>query len=139
TPAEVQYIDVAGLVKGGSDASAAVLGHLRTADVLLLVLRAFAGPLGEPHPLDDLEEVQLGLGLADLQVVDKRLERLEKEVRLGRGTTAERQRGERELNVLRRIKETLERDQPIRRLDLEPADERLLRGYGFLTAKPLLV
>lgn len=140
TPAEVQYVDVAGLVKGGAkDASAAIFGHLRAADVLLHVVRAFPGPQGEPQPLRDLEEVDLELGLSDLQIIEKRHERLEKETRLGKGAPSERQQGERELALLGRLRPVLEDSRPIRELKLEPEDERLLRGYGFLSAKPMLI
>jgi GTP-binding protein YchF len=141
TPAEVEYVDVAGLVHGGSaeGSSSAVVGHLRTADMLLHVVRSFPGPLGEPQPLRDIEDVNTELGLADLLVADKRYERLEKEARLGRGTPAERQAAERELGLLTRIKDVLESGRAIRELGLEAEDERLLRGFGFLTAKPVLV
>ncbi|MBI4492081.1 MAG: redox-regulated ATPase YchF, partial [Chloroflexi bacterium] len=140
TPAEVQYVDVAGLVQGGPrEGAAAILGSLRTADVLLHVVRAFPGPLGEPQPLQDVEGMEVELGLADLIVVEKRLERLEKEFRLGRGTPSERQQSERELALLGRIKGALDEGRPIRQLELGAEEERLVRGYGFLSAKPLLV
>ena len=142
-PAEVQYVDVASIVRAaGQDSAAALLAHLRNTDVLLQVVRAFgdASTRGsDPTPLDDVEAVQLELQLADMGVVEKRLERLEKEARLSKGTPAEQQQRQLELELLRRVNETLVAERPLRELELTPAEEKLLRGYGFLTAKPLLV
>jgi GTP-binding protein YchF len=149
TPAEVQYVDVAGIVRGsgkdggGKESSAgALLAHLRNVDVLLQVVRAFgsaASQGSDPTPLDDLAGLNLELMLADLDVVEKRLERLQKEHQLARGTPAERQQRELELELFGRLQATLVAERPLRELDLTAAEERLLRGYGLLTAKPLLV
>ena len=88
TPAEVQYVDVAGIVRGsGKDSAGALLAHLRNVDVLLQVIRAFgsaASQGSDPTPLDDVEGLQLELILADLDVVEKRLDRLQKEAKLTR-------------------------------------------------------
>ena len=62
---------------------------------------------------------------------------MESQIQKVRG--AEREQYEREQTVLRRLKETLEAGTPIREVDLDPDDERMLRGFGFLTGKPLLV
>jgi GTP-binding protein YchF len=144
TPAEVQYVDVAGIVRGsGKESSAgALLAHLRNVDVLLQVVRAFgsaASQGSDPTPLDDLAGLNLELMLADLDVVEKRLERLQKENQLARGTPAERQQRELELELFGRLQATLAAERPLREIDLTAAEERALRGYGLLTAKPLLV
>ncbi len=140
TPAEIQYVDVAGLVQGSAakESSAAFLGNLRTADVLLHVVRAFSGPLGEPTPIDDLETGELELTLADLGVIEKRLERVERESRSTATGSAERLAREREHALLAGFAETLRAGRPLRDLTLEAGDEKLLRGYGFLTLKPML-
>src|ERR1700737_880099 len=81
TPAEVRFIDVAGVARGmGQDSSASVLAHLRTVDVLLQVIGAFQS---ERDAVSDFEEFGLETQLADLGQIEKRLERLEKELRLG--------------------------------------------------------
>src|ERR687884_2257132 len=118
TPAEVRFIDVAGVAKGmGQESSAAVLAHLRTVDVLLQVIGAFES---DRDPASDLEEFSLELQLADLGQIEKRVERLEKELRLGsKGTPAERAAKERELSVLARLRPVLEAGQPIRTVPLE--------------------
>ena len=143
TPAEVQYVDVAGIVRGsGQESAGALLAHLRGTDVLLQVVRAFGSAAShgtDPDPLDDVEALRLELILADLGVVEKRLDRLEKEAQLGKGTPAERQLRQTELELFRRLNEALAAERPLRDLELLPDEEKLLRGYGFLTAKPLLV
>jgi ribosome-binding ATPase len=143
TPAEVRYVDVAGIVRGaGQESAAALLAHLRNTDVLLQVVRAFGDAAthgSDPTPLEDADALRLELALADLDVVEKRLERLRKEAQLGKGTPAERQLREAELALFERLHECLVAERPLRELELEPAEEKLLRGYGFLTAKPLLI
>src|SRR4051794_11249280 len=143
TPAEVQYVDVAGIVRGsGKESAGALLAHLRNTDVLLQIVRAFGSAASQgtdPTPLDDVDAVGLELIVADLDVVEKRLERLRKEAQLARGTPAERQQRELELELFTRLNDTLTAERPLRELELTPAEERSLRGYGLLTAKPLMV
>jgi ribosome-binding ATPase len=138
TPAEVRFVDVAGVAKGmGQESSAAVLAHLRTVDVLLQVIGAFQS---ERDPKADFEEFSLELQLADLLQIEKRLDRLEKELRLGsKGTPAERTAKERELAVLQRLQPVLEAGQPARTVALEPEELKSIASFGFLTLKPTLV
>src|SRR3954451_7171594 len=143
TPAEVQYVDVAGIVRGsGKESAGALLAHLRNTDVLLQVVRAFGSAASQgtdPTPLDDVDAVGLELIVADLDVVEKRLERLRKEAQLARGTPAERQQRELELELFTRLNDTLTAERPLRELELTPAEERSRRGYALLPAKPLMV
>ena len=138
TPAEVRFVDVAGVAKGmGQDSSAATLAHLRTVDVLLQVVGAYAGGR---DPCGDFEEFSLELQLADLQQIDKRLDRLEKELRLGsKGTPQERAAKERELAVLQQLKPVLEAGQPARTVELGRDELKAIASFGFLTLKPTLV
>jgi GTP-binding protein YchF len=136
-PAEVQFVDVAGLAKGaGHESAAAILGHLRTVDALLLVVAAFQD--ASASALEALESIETEFVLSDLEIVDKRLDRLEREVRMARGYDAERQVKARELELLARLKTGLEAEQPMRTMDLSAEEEKLLRGYALLTAKPAL-
>lgn len=138
TPAEVRFVDVAGVAKGmGQESSAAVLAHLRTGDVLVQVVGAFDSAR---DVASDYEEFNLELQLADLGQIEKRLERLEKELRLGsKGTPAERAIKERELAVLQRLQPVLEAGQPARTIELSEDEQRAIASFGFLTLKPLLV
>lgn len=138
-PAEVTYVDVAGVVPGGDrDRSAQLFAHLREADVLLQVVRAFDDGTGV-HPEQDVADLELEFILADLDIADRRYERLEKETRLGKGTPAERQAQQRELAALTRIRESLQNERPARTVELDADERKAVRGYGFLTAKPLLI
>ena len=138
TPAEVRFVDVAGVAKGmGQESSAAVLAHLRTVDVLLQVIGAFQS---ERDPRSDFEEFSLELQLADLSQIEKRLDRLEKELRLGsKGTPAERAAKQRELEVLERLRPVLEAGQPARSVELSDEELKTIASFGFLTLKPTLV
>src|SRR5437588_6343563 len=138
TPAEVRFVDVAGVAKGmGQESSAAVLAHLRTVDVLLQVIGVFQS---ERDARSDFEDFSLELQLADLGQIEKRVERLEKELRLGsKGTPAERAAKERELAVLQRLQPVLEAGQPVRCVSLSAEEQRDIASFGFLTQKPTLV
>jgi GTP-binding protein YchF len=138
TPAEVRFVDVAGVAKGmGQESSAAVLAHLRTVDVLLQVIGAFHD---ERRVSTDFEEFSLELQLADLSQIEKRIDRLEKELRLGsKGTPAERAAKERERSILDRLRPVLEAGQPARTISLDAEEQKTVASFGFLTLKPTLV
>ena len=127
---------------GTEELPAEHLARLREADALIHVVRAFEDPslphpAGSVDPRRDLDQLDLEFTLADLALVDRRLERLGASGR--HGTAAEREANEREEVVLRKLKEALESERPIRDLDLEPDDEKAVRGFRFLTQKPVLV
>jgi ribosome-binding ATPase len=138
-PAEVQYVDVAGLAKGaGLESAAGILGHLRTVDALLLVVPAFEAGTSGATAASNLATLEAEFILSDMDIVDRRVERLDREVRMARGTDVERQSKARELDLLKRIKAALDQEVPVRALELEREDRHLLRGYALLTAKPAL-
>ena len=116
------------------------LARLRDSDALLHVVRAFQDP-ANPHPdgsVDpgrDIERLDLEFLLADLAMTERRLERLQGSGR--HGTPAEREAAEREEVVLRRIHEGLQAGSPIRDLPLDPDEEKGIRGFRFLTQKPV--
>ena len=118
------------------------LARLRDSDALLHVARAFEDP-ANPHPdgsvdpARDIERLDLEFLLADLAMAERRIERLKTSAR--HGTPAERESAEREDAVLRRIHAGLEAGMPIRDLDLDTDDEKAIRGFRFLTQKPVLV
>lgn len=137
TPATVQFTDVPALTRGSE--ATLNLPELRTVDALALVVRAFTAPEiphpeGSVDPARDVELVETELLLADFKVVETRLERLAKEL-LKRRTPellAERQACE-------LCHAALAEGQPVREVDLSAEQMRALKGYGLLTAKPLLV
>ena len=118
------------------------LARLRDSDALLHVVRAFDDP-ANPHPAGsvdparDLEQLDLEFLLADLAMTERRLERLKGSGR--HGTQAEREAAEREDVVLRRIHQALEAGTPIRDLDLDADEAKAIRGFRFLSEKPVLV
>ncbi len=145
-PADVQYLDVAGIAKGIAEKgmSGQLLGHLAQADALLHVVRAFedanvAHAEETIDPLRDIETLNLELLFSDLALVDKRLQRIASQLPKLRGQ--ERDATEREQVVMTRLKAALEADTPLREVvqDLDPDDAKILRGFGFLTSKPLLI
>jgi GTP-binding protein YchF len=148
TPADVKFTDVAGMSGKSDDKkepfSRQALGFLGGVDALVLVVRAFANPtvpLPEGtdgvDPIRDAESVMLELAFSDLGIIERRLERLTAEISKMKG--AEREIREREQQVLTRIGPPLEEGTPIRALGLNEDDEKAIRNFGFLTAKPLLI
>jgi GTP-binding protein YchF len=144
--ADVQYLDVAGIAKGASEKGLGgqLLGHLQQADTLVHVVRAFedealSHPDGSVDPARDIETMDLELQFNDLGSIEKRLVRVAAQLPKMKG--AEREAYEREQAVLTRLKDALESDIPLREIvpELDPDDARILRGFGFLTAKPMLV
>jgi GTP-binding protein YchF len=119
-----------------------LLGSLATNDLLVHVVRAF-GDESVPHPQEtidprrDIEAMDLELTLADLGIVERRIERLTVEMRsLAAGARGSQ---EREMALLQRLKGALEAEQPLRSLDLTPEEKASLGGFNLLTLKPLLI
>jgi hypothetical protein len=131
THASFEVVDLAGFEKG--DRAGLDAREFRNADALLHVVRAFADGGAPPAPAHDVAELELELILADLEVVERRLERLAVSLRKRR-TEAE----EREQALLERLRPALEAEQPLRALSLGEAEARVLRGFTFLSAKPIL-
>ena len=141
THADITYVDVAiaaGAAREGT-IQPDVLAQIRNADALLHVARAFDDPaVASPaDPWRDVTELDVEFTVADLGVVEKRLERLRTQGR--HGTQAERDAADRELELLARVEPHLSDGRPIRDFGLTADEELLLRGYRFLTQKPVLV
>ena len=145
TPAEIRYVDfpAAGANFGrGEGPGGQFLGELRRVDALIHVVRSFDDPTvphpeGSIGPARDVATLDLELAFADLALIERRLERLEAELRSMKA--GERGAGERERALLARLKAALEADQPLRAQELTEDEQRLIAGYRFLTLKPLLV
>jgi GTP-binding protein YchF len=146
--ADVTYIDLPAPPAsseghiGTEELPADHLARLRDSDALLHVVRAFEDPAnphpeGSVHPARDIERLDLEFMLADLAMAERRLERLRTSGR--HGTAAEREAAEREEIVVSRIHDALQAGTPIRDLGLDVDDARAIRGFRFLTEKPVLV
>jgi GTP-binding protein YchF len=145
TPAELRYVDypAAGAAFGrGQGPGSQFLNELRRMDGFIHVVRAFESaevphPEGSVDPARDIGSMNLELAFADLALIERRLERLEAELRSMKA--GERMAGEREAALLRRLQQGLEADEPIRAQHLSSEEERMIAGYRFLTAIPLLI
>jgi GTP-binding protein YchF len=136
THASVEYVDVGAI---GQEAlkESAYLGHLRQVDALAHVVRAFEDPaiphVGEIDPLRDIKNVEFDLMVSDLGQVEKRLERLEKDLKKMRSADLEK-----EFELINRAKAHLESEKPLREMEMTPEDKKRLRGFMFLSEKPVL-
>jgi hypothetical protein len=142
TPVTIEFVDFPPLARGagkGEGFAAQALAQMRTVDALLVVVRAFADP-AVPHPEGSIDPardaglVEAELLLADLDVAEKRIARIDENLRRGRKGDDPRERP-----LLARCHEALSKGVPLRRLGLASDEFRLLRGFQFLTQKPLLV
>ena len=144
TLAEVTYRDLglAHSAEKGQGISTQKLGDLRSSDLLVHVVRAFRDP-SVPHvdatidPVRDLSSLELELLFADHAVVEKRLERIEPEIRTAKGP--EKEARERERLVLQKAMAALDRETPLRDIGLDDDERKAIRGYRFLTLQPQLV
>ena len=138
-PATVEYVDVPGIQKGEGAQSPDLVG-LKEVDALVHVVRAFEDPElvhvdGSVDPARDVESVNLELILADHELVERRLGRLEQSKK--RGLSGEEQKEEELLRSV--VLPALEAERPLREIELEGEDEKRLRGFQLLSAKPLLL
>jgi GTP-binding protein YchF len=136
THASVEYVDVGAI---GQEAlkETAYIGHLRNVDALIHVLRAFEDPaiphVGAIDPLRDIKNVEFDLMVSDLGQIEKRLERLEKDLKKMRTPDLEK-----ENELLIKAKAHLETEKPLREMEMTPDDKKRLRGFMFLSEKPIL-
>ncbi len=140
-PATVEFVDIANAARSGSTAAQALLdvAPYRNADALLHVVRAFRDasvpyPKTTIDPARDAREMEEELILADLGVVERRLERLERDLK--KQNTPDLRR---EQEVVERCRARLDEGLALRGIELEPEDARRLRGFQLLSAKPLLI
>jgi len=136
--AVVEWVDIPGFESGGGMGSAReatrFLEHGRRMDALAQVIRCFDGGYGTPDPAGEFESLALELGLADLQIVENRLEKLDKEkARMGKVASPL------EPPMMERFRKQLEDDKPLRDLELNPDEVKMASGYTFLTQKPMIV
>jgi GTP-binding protein YchF len=137
-PATVEFTDIIAPARTGAQALVDVAGY-KNADALVHVVRAFRDdatphPSGSVNPARDAQAMEDELLLADLGVAERRLERIEKDLKKARSAELEKER-----DLVKQCKDALEEGTPLRALQLGPDDLKRLRGFQFLSAKPLLL
>ncbi len=136
TFAQMKLIDLPGLLPGGQG-GAIFLASVRNVDALVQVVRAFEDPMvphpsGSIDPARDLDLLHTELLLADLELVEKRIERLE-------SSKKQKENEQEELELLKKCRDILEGEGRLETLEISPEQAEFVNGYGFLTQKPMLI
>src|SRR5215216_519611 len=137
-PATVEFTDLMAPARSGAQALVDVAAY-KNADALVHVVRAFRDdavphPSGSVNPARDAQAMEDELILADLGVAERRLERIEKDLKKGKSAELDRER-----ELVQRCQTALEEGKPLRALALTGDDRKRLSGFQFLSAKPLLL
>ncbi len=138
TYATVEYVDYVGLTRGDVAQNRKVFDLVKDADAVVQVIRGFhdeaiVHPLGDVDPLRDAETVELEMIFGDLELVEKRLERMEQDIRRGKKPD------EAEKKLLLKCKEALESEKPLRDLEFSDEDNRAMSHLQFMSIKPEVV
>ncbi len=139
-PTVVEFVDIAGLVKGASQGEGLgnqFLAHIRETDAIAHLVRCFENDdvthvAGRVDPIDDIETIETELMLADLETVQKSLARAERAAKTNEKSAVARR------NSLQKLAAALEAGRPVRELELDDADREVLRDLHLLTAKPVM-
>ena len=139
TPTVIEFIDIAGLVKGsykGEGLGNQFLAQIRNCDAILEVVRAFEAEsvenvMGEVNPEKEIEIIKTELLMKDLETLEKIISKIEKEAKAKDKTAFKK------LEILKRIKEYVSQGKKISEIDLEKKEKEELKEYQFLTQKPI--
>ena len=140
-PTTIEYTDIAGLVKGasvGEGRGNKFLSHIREVDAIIEVVRCFDnGDIihveGKVDPIRDIEIINLELMLADLEVINNRIGKIGKKASMSKDKEVIR-----EVNVLNKLKESLEKNTPVRQLEFNDDELKLVKSFNLLTIKPII-
>lgn len=140
-PTAYEFTDIAGLVKGASKGEGLgnkFLSHIREVDAIVEVVRCFDdGKIihvdGEVDPIRDIETINLELAIADLDVINSRLDRVAKKAK-----TTKNKDDIIEVEVLERAKKALEENTALRSMELTEEEKKIIKSYSFLTLKPII-
>ena len=140
-PATFEFTDIAGLVKGASHGEGLgnkFLSHIREVDAICEVVRCFEDKNithveGDIDPIRDIEIVNVELMLADLEVILNRLSKISKKALLSNDKEAIK-----EAELLNRIKESLEKNIPVRKLEFDESELKIIKSFNLLTYKPII-
>ena len=138
-PATYEFVDIAGIVKGAADGEGLgnkFLSHIREVDAIVEVVRCFDDKEiihvdGTVDPIRDVEVINLELALADLEIINNRIDKIKKKAE----TTKDKETVE-ELNALLKSKEALETNKPLRLVEYTKEEKLAIKSYNFLTEKP---
>jgi GTP-binding protein YchF len=138
TYATVEYIDYIGLTKGDTDQNRKVFDLVKDVDAIAHIVRAFeddavAHPMNSVNPLRDVEIVELELIFGDLELVEKRLQRMEESIKKGKKPD------EAEKRLLLKCKDALEKEIPLRDVDFNEEERKAMRHLQFISTKPQVV
>lgn len=139
-PASVRIVDIAGIVRGASTGEGLgnkFLSHIREVDAILHVVRCFGGGdvihvEGSVDPIRDIDTIDTELALADLETVGSSLDKAERLARSGDKEATAR------ADVLRRCRDQLDQSKPVRGLEFNPEERKIVKGLGLITAKKVL-
>ena len=140
-PTSYEFIDIAGLVKGASKGEGLgnkFLSHIREVDAICEVVRCFEDANithveGNVDPIRDIDIINLELVFCDLEVVENRIDKIEK-----KAVTTKDKEALKEVEVLKKVKEALEKNIPARRLEYTEEEEKILKNFSLLTKKPII-
>ena len=140
-PTTFEFTDIAGLVKGASKGEGLgnkFLSHIRETNAIVEVVRCFDDDNiihvdGFVDPIRDIEVINVELILSDLDIIDNRLAKIGK-----KATTTRNKDDLKEYNLLTKIKENLERNIPIRKIDLNIDEKKMISSFNLITAKPII-
>jgi len=138
-PTRVEFVDIAGLVKGASQGEGLgnqFLSHIREVDAIVHVVRCFEDDdvihvAGSVDPVRDIEIINLELALADLAQIERRIERTRKQARANKDAQTE-------LAVLEKLSAALNQGKSVRGVGLTEEEAKMLEGLGLLTNKPII-
>ena len=139
TKAVVEFVDIAGLVKGASKGEGLgnkFLSHIREVDAIVQVVRCFEDPNvvhvdGSVNPLRDIETINLELIFADLETLDKRLDKATKNLKADK-------KYQFEIDLIKRLKDNLNKGIPVRALEFSEEEQEIMKDMFLLTAKPII-
>lgn len=141
-PAQIEFVDIAGLVKGASEGAGLgnkFLSHIKEVDAIVHVVRCFKNDKiihveGSVDPLRDIDTINLELILADMDTVTKRLDKIKKVVH---GGSADLQT-QKEFELLNKIMDLLKDSKPARMLTLTQEEKKIVDGFFLITSKPII-
>ena len=139
-PAALKLVDIAGIVKGASEGQGLgnkFLTHIREVDAILQVVRCFEDPdvihvSGTVNPVSDIETIEIELMLSDIQTLENSLSKAERTAKSGDKDAKMR------VEVIKKCLAHLTTDQPLRKMEFDENEAKIVSSYGLMTAKPIL-